>query len=70
MEGHWLRPFVGLGVSLHPTRKPLLGGQWSFALSLGVNLGDSLFLTYRHNSTAGLTKFNIGVDTVQIGWRF
>ena len=68
--GAWLRPFVGLGVSIHEDRIPLLGGKWSLAPSLGVNLGDSLFLTYRHNSTASLTKFNIGVDTVQIGVRF
>ncbi len=69
-EGRWLRPFVGLGVSIHPSRVPVLGGWGSFATSMGVNFGDSLFLEVRHNSTAGLTSANWGQDMVQIGYRF
>ncbi len=67
---HTIRPFVGLGVSIHPSRIPLLGGWGSFATSMGVNFGDSLFLEIRHNSTAGLTSANWGQDMVQIGYRF
>lgn len=69
-QGHWLRPFVGFGVSLHPQRFPILGGWGSFTTSLGVNLGDNLFLEVRHNSTASITTYNFGQDTVQIGYRF
>ncbi len=64
------RVTLGFGVANWQHQSRLLGDEFTFSLSLGVELRDNWYLQWRHFSNGGTAKPNAGQDLLMLGYRF
>ena len=66
-EGKRIQPFLRLGGAYWDGITGLVGDQHTFDLALGLRFGGALELELQHNSTAGRSVPNTGVDLIVLG---
>jgi len=69
---NWLRdkfisPYLRLGMAwFDSTPEPYISDQWSFDMAAGLRFRNVLELEAQHNSTAGRSLTNSGIDSITL----
>lgn len=67
-DDKFAEPYLRLGMA-HFDKEPTyrISDKWSFDMAVGIRFKDVVELEAQHNSTAGRTNYNYGLDSIVLG---
>jgi len=66
----WKRLEIGIGLMKWQNTNRALSKDFTFHLTVAINLWRELDLRFGHDSNAGTGSPNVGQDTIGLSWRF